>query len=69
MFTAIEDAGKVALVHLCHHLAVRGFLVFDAQLTNPHLSRFGSYEVPLEAYLPLLKKAISLNCTFLLSAD
>jgi leucyl/phenylalanyl-tRNA--protein transferase len=69
MFTAIEDGGKVALVHLCHHLAGRGFTVFDAQLTNPHLSRFGSYEVPLEEYLPLLNKAITMNCSFMLSAD
>ena len=58
MFTSIENGGKVALVHLCRHLAVRGFLLFDAQLTNPHLSRFGSYEVPLEEYQATLRKAL-----------
>jgi leucyl/phenylalanyl-tRNA--protein transferase len=64
MFTAIEDGGKVALVSLCRHLAARGFLVFDAQLTNPHLERFGSYQMELEPYLALLKQAVGKDCLF-----
>jgi leucyl/phenylalanyl-tRNA---protein transferase len=61
MFTAIEDAGKVALVRLCKHLAQRGFLLFDAQLTNPHLERFGSFEMPLATYAPLLARAVQVR--------
>ena len=64
MFTAIEDGGKVALVRLCQHLEARGFALFDAQLTNPHLTRFGSYEVPLAQYLPMLSKALEGQAVF-----
>ena len=62
MFTHIEDAGKVALVNLCRHLPTRGFQVFDAQLSNPHLTRFGSYEVPETEYLTLLQTALRVHC-------
>ncbi len=64
MFTAIEDGGKVALVRLCQHLQARGFSIFDAQLTNPHLTRFGSYEVPLAQYLPMLAQAVKGQAVF-----
>lgn len=58
MFTAVDNAGKVALVKLCHHLQERGFVVFDAQLTNDHLARFGSYEVEAKVYKKLLAEAL-----------
>ena len=64
MFTAIEDAGKVALVQLCYHLHEQGFTLFDAQLPNPHLARFGSYEVSTSTYVAQLKEAFYLPCQF-----
>jgi leucyl/phenylalanyl-tRNA--protein transferase len=64
MFTAIEDGGKVALVRLCQHLANKGFVLFDAQLTNPHLERFGSYEVDLPTYETMLQEAIHIDTNF-----
>jgi len=64
MFTAIEDGGKVALVRLCHHLAAHGFALFDAQLQNPHLERFGSFEVETEKYVAQLKAAAQLPCVY-----
>lgn len=44
------DASKVCLVHLVHHLRVRGFTLLDAQLSSEHLERFGMYEMPKDAY-------------------
>lgn len=49
MFYSVPDASKVALVQLVEHLRVRGFEIFDVQVQNPHLARFGAIEVdPLE---------------------
>lgn len=51
------DASKVCLVHLVDHLRRRGFTLLDAQLANPHLERFGMFEVPQEDYLEQLAAA------------
>lgn len=51
------DASKVCLVHLVEHLRTRGFTLLDAQLANPHLARFGMYEIEQDAYLKLLEVA------------
>jgi len=49
MFYSVPDASKVALVRLVEHLRTRGFEIFDVQVQNPHLARFGAIEVdPLE---------------------
>ena len=45
------DASKVCLVHLVHHLRSRGFVIFDAQLSNPHLLQFGLFEMPAKRYI------------------
>jgi leucyl/phenylalanyl-tRNA---protein transferase len=60
MFFSKPDASKVALVLLCQYLATHGFVLFDAQLMNPHLARFGAYDLQTEAYKNLLNKAIAL---------
>jgi leucyl/phenylalanyl-tRNA--protein transferase len=37
------------MVRLVEHLRARGFEIFDVQVQNPHLARFGAIEVdPLE---------------------
>ncbi|MEL6222086.1 MAG: leucyl/phenylalanyl-tRNA--protein transferase [Cyanobacteria bacterium J06627_8] len=64
MFYYIPDGSKVALVKLVEHLRSRQFSVFDAQLTNPHLERFGSYIVSPSAYTELLTKAVQLRRSF-----
>jgi leucyl/phenylalanyl-tRNA--protein transferase len=64
MFYAIPDGSKVAMVKLVEHLRQRHFLVFDAQLSNPHLSRFGAITVPQAEYLNLLAKAVQRPCCF-----
>lgn len=44
------DASKACLVHLVAHLRRRGFTLFDTQLTNPFLERFGCVEIPQAEY-------------------
>jgi leucyl/phenylalanyl-tRNA--protein transferase len=51
MFHRVDDASKVALVHLDRSLATAGFTLFDAQLPTPHLLRMGLRVVPRERYL------------------
>jgi leucyl/phenylalanyl-tRNA---protein transferase len=64
MFYRIPDGSKVAMVKLVEHLRQRDFLLFDAQLQNPHLERFGSYIVNDRQYQELLDKALSRTCYF-----
>jgi leucyl/phenylalanyl-tRNA---protein transferase len=58
MFYSVPEASKVAMVRLVEHLRSRGFEYFDAQIQNPHLARFGAYEIPEKEFLPLLAKAV-----------
>lgn len=57
MFYYVPEASKVAMVRLVEHLNSRGFVLFDAQIQNPHLERFGAYEVSEREFLPMLKRA------------
>ncbi len=65
MFYRIPEGSKVAMVKLVERLRARQFTLFDAQMTNPHLERFGSYIVSDEEYQPLLKRAIQRHCLLL----
>jgi leucyl/phenylalanyl-tRNA--protein transferase len=60
MFYCVPDASKCALVRLHRHLRDCGFELFDAQMMNPHLARFGAVAIQRPEYLPLLENAISL---------
>jgi leucyl/phenylalanyl-tRNA---protein transferase len=64
MFYCIPEASKVAMVKLVQHLRAKGYVLFDAQLMNPHLSRFGAYEVEDIEYQSLLQQALTKSCTF-----
>jgi leucyl/phenylalanyl-tRNA--protein transferase len=65
MFYNIPDGSKVAMVKLVEHLNKRKFFLFDAQMQNPHLARFGSYIVTDTEYKALLQKALSRQCVFI----
>ena len=65
MFYRIPEGSKVAMVMLVEHLRSRNFLMFDAQITNPHLERFGSFEVDRLVYEATLFEAIQRRCQFL----
>lgn len=64
MFYRIPEGSKVAMVKLVERLRSRRFLLFDAQMMNPHLARFGAYSMASRDYSKLLKQAISLPCRF-----
>jgi leucyl/phenylalanyl-tRNA--protein transferase len=64
MFFKIPEGSKVAMVKLVEHLRSRGYGLFDAQLMNPHLERFGAYEIDDQNYQNLLQKALTKSCIF-----
>ena len=64
MFYCIPDASKVAMVKLVERLRSRQFLLFDAQMTNPHLERFGATQVDDRTYRNLLEQAVKRSCQF-----
>jgi leucyl/phenylalanyl-tRNA---protein transferase len=64
MFFNIPEGSKVAMVKLVEHLRQRDFALFDAQMMNPHLERFGAYVVGSGEYDVLLEGAIDLKCEF-----
>jgi leucyl/phenylalanyl-tRNA--protein transferase len=65
MFFRIPDGSKVAMVKLVERLRERNFILFDAQMNNPHLERFGSYIIKDKDYKSLLKKAIIQPCSLI----
>lgn len=64
MFFRIPDGSKVAMVKLVEHLRQQQFVLFDAQMLNPHLERFGAYTVDGKFYQKLLRVAIGHKCKF-----
>lgn len=62
MFYRITEGSKVAMVKLVERLRQRNFVLFDAQMMNPHLERFGAYGIEDEEYQALLNKALQRRC-------
>ena len=65
MFFRIPEGSKVAMVKLVEHLRAQDFTLFDVQMMNPHLERFGAYVVQNREYERLLKAAIARQCQFM----
>ncbi len=65
MFFKIPEGSKVAMVKLVEHLRAQEFMLFDVQMMNPHLERFGAYVVQSREYERLLKGAIACQCQFM----
>ena len=63
MFYNIPDGSKVAMVKLVERLRSRDFLLFDAQMMNPHLERFGAQITPSREYKALLNAALQRQCS------
>jgi leucyl/phenylalanyl-tRNA--protein transferase len=63
MFYRIPEGSKVAMVKLVEQLRRRRFLLFDAQMMNPHLERFGACMVDEQQYQILLQEALQRRCT------
>lgn len=64
MFFHIPDGSKVALVKLVEWLRSHHYQLFDVQMMNPHLERFGAYIIDNSAYQQLLKVALKQPCRF-----
>ncbi|MEQ8999997.1 leucyl/phenylalanyl-tRNA--protein transferase [Coleofasciculus chthonoplastes] len=64
MFYRIPEGSKVALVKLVERLRSRGFLLFDVQMMNPHLARFGACTIEEQKYQVLLRQALRRRCYF-----
>ena len=62
MFYRIPEGSKVAMVKLVERLRKGKFILFDAQMTNPHLERFGAYTVNDSDYQKLLSQALQRQC-------
>ena len=56
MFHKVRDASKIALYHLCHH---HQFDFIDCQLISPHLVSLGCKAIDRDAFLSLLKNALT----------
>ncbi|GBE94223.1 leucyl/phenylalanyl-tRNA--protein transferase [Nostoc cycadae] len=63
MFYRIPEGSKVAMVKLVERLRQKQFVLFDAQMMNPHLERFGAYGIGDEEYQTLLHKALQRRCS------
>ncbi|MCW5944072.1 MAG: leucyl/phenylalanyl-tRNA--protein transferase [Fimbriimonadaceae bacterium] len=57
MFHLETDMSKVALWALVNRCRELGFVLFDAQIMNPHLASLGAYESTHESYMLALKRA------------
>ncbi|MGE5153985.1 MAG: leucyl/phenylalanyl-tRNA--protein transferase [Bdellovibrio bacteriovorus] len=54
MFSRVDDASKVALVHLCERLQSWDFGLIDCQMRTDHLISLGALEVPRRQFVSLL---------------
>jgi leucyl/phenylalanyl-tRNA--protein transferase len=57
MFSAEENASKMALVAIEEKLRSCGFLLFDVQMMTDHLRSMGAVEIPRDEYLRQLHEA------------
>ncbi len=63
MFYRIPEGSKVAMVKLVERLREQQFVLFDAQMMNPHLERFGAYRFTEKEYQALLRQALQRRCS------
>ena len=61
MFHRQTDASKVALHALIETCRAKGFVLFDAQIMNPHLRSLGAFEVPNREYQKMLSDALQVQ--------
>ena len=61
MFHRETDASKVALYALIETCRAKGFVLFDAQIMNPHLRSLGAFEISNREYQKLLSNALQVQ--------
>ncbi len=61
MFHRRTDASKIAFATLAERLRDAGYMIFDAQVMNPHLESLGCVDIPRDEYLDRLAIAVRLR--------
>jgi leucyl/phenylalanyl-tRNA--protein transferase len=61
MFASERDASKVAIEALVARLREHGYVLFDAQVMNPHLATLGAVDIPRSEYLARLRAALGVR--------
>jgi leucyl/phenylalanyl-tRNA--protein transferase len=61
MFHRATDASKIALWFLLDRCCELGFVMFDAQIMNPHLRSLGAYNISHREYVSRLEEAKRLD--------
>lgn len=61
MFHRETDASKVALHALVETCRAKGFVLFDAQIMNPHLRSLGAFEISNREYQSRLRQALQVQ--------
>jgi leucyl/phenylalanyl-tRNA--protein transferase len=56
MFSAVRDASKVALAHLCAFLIAEGYVLLDCQDWSAHLQSLGASLMPRSEFVALLQR-------------
>ncbi len=64
MFSAEENASKVALAAMEERLRTGGYALFDVQMKTAHLASMGAVEIPRREYLRRLRDAVALQADF-----
>jgi leucyl/phenylalanyl-tRNA--protein transferase len=64
MFSAVRDASKIALVHLCARLIFGGYRLLDTQFVTDHLRQFGTIEIERGDFHKLLAPALEAEGQF-----
>jgi leucyl/phenylalanyl-tRNA--protein transferase len=59
MFHRVDNASKLAILHLAQHLQARGATWMDIQQLTPHMERLGAREVNRAGFLQRLSEGIA----------
>ncbi|MCL1883836.1 MAG: leucyl/phenylalanyl-tRNA--protein transferase [Defluviitaleaceae bacterium] len=58
MFSTVQNASKMALIHLCQTLAEEEFLFIDCQFHTPHLEKMGGRFIQWSDFRRMLREGI-----------
>jgi leucyl/phenylalanyl-tRNA--protein transferase len=61
MFHTRTDTSKIAFATLAGKLRTAGYVLFDVQVTNPHLASLGCVEIERDEYLARLRHALTVS--------
>lgn len=59
MFSRINNASKIAFVHLVKQLVKWNYSMIDCQIRTDHLASFGAREIPRKEFIHKLKKSLN----------